>query len=236
MKRRAPVDLKLRPSRFESDPKKAYSVDQLSEIGAISIRWNQLESLIDFIATFILFNKNPFWLRLSVSSSLTANKKLDLLKECLKNAELLDDSAKQCIFDCFAVSEQCRKYRNAIIHHHIYDHDKGIGSFIDLDGSPHQILVSLEALSVLYLVLCKLLEELQEIDLLFRIETDAQTPGHFNKETGTFEKFGDEKLKRDIIPNHVKKIKKLQKSRIKIMCELPKFPDAGDIGKMNGSG
>ena len=33
MKRRTPDDLSLRPARFEFDPKKAYTTEQLAEIG-----------------------------------------------------------------------------------------------------------------------------------------------------------------------------------------------------------
>jgi hypothetical protein len=125
MKRRTPDDLSLRPARFEFDPKKAYTTEQLAEIGAITLKWNQIEAHIEFVATFILFTKSPFWLRFSINKTLGAKSKLNLLKECLKHAELLDDQATQCISDCFAQVEQCRAYRNAIIHHHIYDHEKG---------------------------------------------------------------------------------------------------------------
>ena len=69
-----------------------------------------------------------------------------LLKECVNHATLLDDNSKQCISDCFAQVEQCKAYRNAIIHHHIYDHEKGIGSYIDDSHSAYQILVSIDAL------------------------------------------------------------------------------------------
>ena len=33
MKRRPPEDLSLRPAKFEFDPKKAYTAEQLAEIG-----------------------------------------------------------------------------------------------------------------------------------------------------------------------------------------------------------
>jgi hypothetical protein len=54
--------------------------------------------------------------------------KLRLLNVCLDRSELLDDSVKRCIADCFTQVHQCRSYRNAIIHHHICGHEKGIGS------------------------------------------------------------------------------------------------------------
>jgi hypothetical protein len=232
MKRRAPSDLSLRPARFESDPKKAYTTEQLAEIGAITLKWNQIEAHIDFVGSFILFSKSPFWLRLSTDKTLSTKAKLNLLKECMKNATLLDDRSKQCIADCFAQVEQCRAYRNAIIHHHIYDHVKGIGKYIDESHAPYQILVSLDALKLLYGILCTLLDELREIDLLFRIETDAQSPGRLNTATGGFQSFDDDELRKKIIPEHTKRILALQKPR-KELQKLPKFPDADLIRAIN---
>lgn len=183
MKRRMPADLSLRPARFESNPKKAYTTEQLAEIGAIALKWNQIEAHIEFVASFIVFTKTPFWLQIYASKALGDKTKLNLLKECVSHATLLDDKSKQCITDCFAQIEQCRAYRNALIHHHIYDHEKGIGSYVDDSHSPYQILVSIDALTILYQILCSLLDELREVDLLFRIEMDAQRPGAFDEAT-----------------------------------------------------
>jgi hypothetical protein len=232
MKRRQPDSLSLRPARFEDDPKKAYTPEQLAEIGAIALKWNQIEATVEFIATFILCTKSPIWLRLSLNEKLSARLKLDLLKECLQHAELLDDKSKPHIADCFAQVEQCRGYRNAIIHHHIYDHKKGIGTFVDTKHSPHQILVSIDALTILYRILCALIEELREIDMLFRIETDAQRPGRFDKTTRQFHPFDEDKLRKDIIPQHIKRLVALQKTR-REMQKLPKFPDADLIRSLN---
>jgi hypothetical protein len=232
MKRRAPSGLRLRPGRFESDPKIAYATEQLAEIGAITLRWNQIEAHIDFVGSQILFAKSPFWLRLSTDKILSTKAKLNLLKECMKNAILLDDRSKRCIADCFMQVEQCRAYRNAIIHHHIYDHEKGIGSYIDESRSPYQILVSLDALKLLYGILRTLLEELREIDLLFRIETDAQRPGRLDTATGEFHYLDDDELRKKIIPEHTKRLLALQKSR-KELQKLPKFPDADLIRAIN---
>ncbi len=232
MKRRPPDDLSLRPARFESDPKKAYTKEQLAEIGAITLKWNQIEAHIEFIATWILFTKSPFWLQLSINKALSAKSKLNFLKECLKHSRLFDDKAQSCIADCFAQVEQCRAYRNAIMHHHIYDHEKGIGSYIDESHSPYQILVSIEALKALYGILCSLLDELREIDLLFRLETDAQRPGRLDKKTQKFHPLSDIELKKIVIPEHTKRILDLQKYR-KDLQKLPKFPDADLIRSMN---
>jgi hypothetical protein len=150
MKRKPPEDMRLRPAKFEFDPKKAYSPEQLAEIGAISLRWNQIEAHIDFVGSFILFNKLPFWLMVSTAKSLSNVRKLNLLKEYIGKATLFSESTKSHIADCLAQIEQCRAYRNAIIHHHIYDHERGIGAYFDDANSPYQILVSMEALEILY--------------------------------------------------------------------------------------
>jgi hypothetical protein len=233
MKRRVPSDLSLRPAMFESDPKKAYTTEQLAELGAITLKWNQIEAHIDFIGSFILFTKAPFWLQLSTDRALSTKAKLNLLRECVKNATLLDDGSKRCIEDCFSQVEQARAYRNAIIHHHIYDHEKGIGSYIDDSHSAYQILVSIDALKLLYGILCTLLDELREIDLLFRIETDAQRPGRFDKETGQFHSLDDDKLTNSVIPQYTKRILALQKSRNEFHKKLPQFPDADLVRSIN---
>jgi hypothetical protein len=232
MKRRAPRDLTLRPARFEFDPKKAYTAEQLAEIGAITLKWNQIEAHIDFIGSHILFPKSPVWLQIATHKALSTKAKLNLLKECVKHAQFFDNKSKHCITDCFAQIEQCRAYRNAIIHHHIYDHEKGIGSYIDESNSPYQILVSIEALKILYGILCSLLDELREIDLLFRIETDAQRPGRLDQTTEAFQHLSDDELRKKIIPEHTKRILALQKSR-KELQNLPKFPDADLIRDIN---
>ncbi len=232
MKRKPPANLGLRPVRIEFDPKKAYTVEQLAEIGAIAVRWNQIEAHIDFIGSFILFSKSPLWLQIEVGKKSSSNTKIGLLEKCLEKAELLDDKSKQCITDCFQQVKQCRSYRNAIIHHHIYDHEKGIGTYVDESSSPYQILVSIDALTALYGLLCALLDELRGIDLLFRIETDAQRPGKVDKATGTFQPFDADTLRKTIIPDHTKRILALQKTR-KELPKLPKFPDAELIRAMN---
>jgi hypothetical protein len=231
MKRIAPTELSLRPKKFEFDPKKAYSAEQLAEIGAIALRTNQIEAQIDFIGSHILFSKTPFWLQMATGNALNLAAKLDLLRECLNRSVLLDDRAKHCVSDCFAEVLQCRAYRNAIVHHYIYDHEKGIGTFIDQKKKAYQILVSLDALTTLYSIMCSLLDEVREVDMLFRIETDAQRPGRMDNNR-RFQKFDEAFLKSDVIPDIIKRILELQKAR-KVLHKLPHFPDADVIRSLN---
>ncbi len=231
MKRPPPSDLRLRPARFEFDPKKAYSAEQLAEIGAISIKWNQVEAHLDFICSHILFTKTPFWLRLSADRALNTQKKIELLEECVAHAELLDEKPKQYITDAFFHFKTYRSFRNAIIHHSIYDHEKGIGTYVDESKKPFQIMVSFEALRNFYNLICVLYSEIQQIDLLFRIETDAQRPGIFNERTHQFEPYPPKQLREHVIPELATKLLDLQKQR-KSLPPLPKFPDADLIRSM----
>ncbi len=232
MKRRVPKDPSLRPKVFEFDPKKAYTLEQLSEIGAIALRWNQIEAQLDFVGSFILFAKTPIWLRISIEKELSTNSKITLLKESLSHSTLLNSDARSCIEDCFAQIQKARGYRNAIVHHHIYDHKNGIGAFVDHSSSAYQILVSIDALKALYATLGILQEELRVIDLLFRIEMDAQRPGRWNKVTGTFEALSAAELTNDIIPPHITRLRALQRSR-RECYRLPKFPDADLLREIN---
>ncbi len=232
MKRRPPTDINYRPAKFESDPKKAYSTEQLAEIGAIALKTNQIEAHIDFIGSQILFAKAPFWLRIATDDALGLTAKLGLLRQCYERSTLLDDKTKSCIKDCFDAVLQSREYRNAIIHHHIYDHSQGIGTFIDHSKNSHQILVSLDALTTLYKLMCSLLDEVREVDMLFRLITGAQRPGKWNERTRVIDEFDDDLLKANIIPQHVERLTKLQRAR-KELYELPQFPDADLIKAMN---
>lgn len=232
MKRIPPTDFSLRPQRVEFDPKKAYSPEQLAEIGAIALRSNQIEAHIDFIGSHILFSRTPFWLQIATNNALGLKAKLSMLRECMERSTLLDDKTKHCINDCFAEVLQCRAYRNAIIHHHIYDHAQGIGTFVDDAKKSYQILVSFDALTTLYRIMCSLLDEVREVDLLFRMVTDAQRPGRMDEQTLVFSPFDDNYLKAKIIPHHLERLLKLQRTR-KELHKLPHFPDADLIRSFN---
>ena len=76
------------------------------------------------------------------------------------------------------------------------------------------------------------MEELREIDVIFRIETDAQRPGRSDRTTGEFRPFSIDELKEKILPEHRKRLVALQKARKKLP-KLPQFPDSDLIRSMN---
>jgi hypothetical protein len=90
----------------------------------------------------------------------------------------------------------------------------------------------LDVLSTLYNIICSLLEELREIDLLFRIETDAQRPGRMDERTREFIPLSLQDLRTRIIPDQTKRLEALQRSR-KALPELPRFLDADVIRELN---
>lgn len=231
MKRPPPMNLRLRPTRFEFDPKKAYSAEQLSEMGAISIKWNQIEAHIDFIGSHVLFAKSPFWLVLSVDRAIGTTRKIELLEECAAQSTFFNEKTKHCIADAFYHFKTYRSFRNAIIHHSIYDHEKGIGSFVDEQKKPHQIMVSLEALRNFYSRICVLHSELQQIDMLFRVEAEPHRFGNFNEAPGEFVPCKPQELRDRVVPEWTEKVVHLQKQR-KSLPPLPKFPDADLIRSM----
>lgn len=78
--------------------------------------------------------------------------------------------------------------------------------------------------------MCALQAELPDVDMLFRIETDAQRPGNLNHETGEFVPYPPTRLREQVIPELRKKLEALQKLR-KSLPPLPKFPDADLVRK-----
>ncbi len=135
MKRIPPKDLRLHPKRMEFDPKKAYQKQQLAELGAISIVWNQLEAQIDYLGSHILFRSSPFRVVLEVNKTVGLSGKIALLRTAASQAKILDEPAKKCVDIAFRGVAEYRTYRNAVIHHHIYDYKKGIATFLMIMGS-----------------------------------------------------------------------------------------------------
>ena len=226
MKRTPPKDLSLMPKRVEFDPKKAYQKKQLAEIGTVSIIWNQMEATIDFLGSHILFFTSPFYVKLGLVNALNLTSKIELLRVCAKHPKILDDKAKSCIESALLAVIEYRTYRNAVIHHQIYDHKKGIGLYINERGKPSQILVSFEALSALSKRLIILKQELIEIDLLFRLELSP--PGSIqisDPKTGKPVADLQRALREQAVPEQTRRVLRYQKERLSLP-QLPLFPDA----------
>lgn len=227
MKRNLPPFPQGRPSRFEFDVKKAFSLEQLAEIGAISVAWNQLEDLIDFL---MMVSFQTLFSSFKVFSEImdgikSRDSKIDILETHALESGILNDTAKKCIGETFYAFKDLRHYRNAVVHCRIFDHEKGIAVFIDPDSKPWQILVTKEALSGLYERLVLLRKELMEIDLLLRMAVVPARITVISDKTGSPEPDQPKALRERAVPDHTQKVLLHQKAR-KSLPPLPEFPDA----------
>ena len=71
-----PQPLGARPGRIEDDIKKALTTEQLAEIGAISLKFNQIESLVEFILVVIL-DVPPLLLNAVINAGLPAQRAIE---------------------------------------------------------------------------------------------------------------------------------------------------------------
>jgi len=166
MKRPQPRGAK--PGRVEHDIKKALTTEQLAEIGAISLKFNQIESVIEFILVVILDVPPPLWWEV-VRRINGIDGKLSVLRRYYEANEILTDEAKQCLKSALDAVAEYKKYRDLIIHCVPYDVDKGIGQHMTTKAEAVQILLTKEALGSLYERMCILNDELIHADLLFRL-------------------------------------------------------------------
>ncbi|MDR3419635.1 MAG: hypothetical protein P4L80_00040 [Xanthobacteraceae bacterium] len=157
-----------RPGRIEDDIKKALTTEQLAEIGAISLKFNQIESLVEFILVIVLDVPPPLWWEV-VRRINGMDAKLSILRRYYESNKILSDEAKECLKNTLDAVADYKKYRDLIIHCVPYDIDKGIGQHMTTKAEPVQILLTKEALGALYERLCILNEELNHADLLFRL-------------------------------------------------------------------
>jgi hypothetical protein len=157
-----------RPGRIEHDIKKALTTEQLAEIGAISLKFNQIESLVEFILLVIL--DLPPLLAWDVIRRINGmDAKLSILRRYYEANKILTEEAKACLKITLDGVADYKKYRDLIIHCVPYDIDKGIGQHLTTKAEPVQILLTKDALGGLYERLCILNDELIHADLLFRL-------------------------------------------------------------------
>jgi hypothetical protein len=160
-----------KPSRRSTDPKADYSKEQLAEIGAIAIVWNHIDDFVDWLLQICL--GGPIALMWAVGRSIgSVEAKLDLLTLAASRSRILNDEARACIGDSFSAIKKYKTYRDRIVHSVPYNVDLGIAHSMDRKAKMHQSLVTIEALSALYERMKLLLDELPEIDLLFRLSDE----------------------------------------------------------------
>jgi hypothetical protein len=173
MKRPQPKD--AQPGRRrEQNIKKAYSAEQLQEIGAIAITWNQLEWQVDFLLLIAL--DMPMGLWLPVAKRINGmDGKLQILRLRANQSEDLNDEGKDCVNQSLDAVAEYKTYRDAVVHSTPFNIEKGIAQQIGRRAETREILVTMNALTGLYERLIILQDELRDIDLLFRFVRAPET-------------------------------------------------------------
>lgn len=170
MKRPKPPN--ARPKRYEQNIRKAYTTEQLAEIGAIALLYNQLESFVDFMLLVVLHLPPSTWLPV-VKRINGMDGKLEILRRYAADSFILTDEAKQCVKNALDAIGEYKGYRDAIVHSIPFDVDQGIAQRIGSRAEVTQVIVQIDALKAVSQRMELLLREMQEIDMLFRLADQA---------------------------------------------------------------
>ena len=147
--------------------------------------------------------------------------KVDLLRRCAERSRILDDDAKKYIKITLDAVNEYKGYWDNLTHSMPFDINRGIVHTFKYGTEMTQTLVTQDALNGVYLRLKLLLDELRELDLLYRLAD----------ETGAFAVYPDERdpikrRRRRDVPIQTARLRECQKERLSLP-QLPQFPDEG---------
>jgi hypothetical protein len=217
MKRPQPPDAK--PGRYEHDIKKAYTAQQLAEIGAIALVWNQIDEFINFLLYIVL--RMPLGLWMPTTKRINGmDGKIEILRKRATQSKILNDDARAVIKLSLDAVMEYKGYRDAIVHSVPFDVDKGIAQRIGSRADVSQILLTIDALTAFYERLTLLLKELQEIDLLFRLADEVGAKAVYRRENVD----PLERRRTRDVPIQTVRAREHQKMRLSLP-PLPEFPD-----------
>jgi hypothetical protein len=218
MRRKQPRD--SRPGRRVEDPKQAYTPEQLVEVGAIVLIWNQIDAFVDFLIYVSL--RPPHLMFYDLARRISGIRaKVELLRLYAERSDILNADARKLIKITLDGVLDYKRYRDDIAHSVPYDIDKGIAHTFKYGTEMVQTLVTIEALNGLYQRLKMLLDELRDVDLLYRL----------SDEHGAFAVYPEEpdpvgrRRTRDV-PLQTARLRETQKRRLSLP-PLPNFPDEG---------
>jgi hypothetical protein len=214
-----PQPLNVSPKRQEPDIRKAYTTEQLAEIGAVALIWNQIETMVDFLLLIVLHIPVGSWL--DVTKRINGmDGKVEILRRYSDRNRIFTEEAKQCIKISLDAIGEYKGYRDAIVHSVPFDVDRGIAQTIGSRAKITQVLVRIDALTSLFERMKMLLRELQEIDLLIRCGDPEGAQAIYGG------KVPDPELQRRTkdVPLVTHSVKVFQQSRLSLP-PLPEFPD-----------
>lgn len=215
------------PGRRVEDPKQAYTSDQLAEIGGITLLWNSVEGFVDWLIKVAL--DLPLEVMWEVASRIAGMEaKIEILRLRAARSEILDDDARACIKLSLDAVGEYKKYRDNIVHSVPYDIDRGIAHRVNRRAELLQTLVTLEALTGLYQRMKLVLDELREVDLLFRL-ADERSPIVVRPAAG--KELDQLELRRRLaVPQQTARLRDRQQARLSLPL-LPLFPDEASVAE-----
>jgi hypothetical protein len=219
MSRKQPAS--SRPGRRVEDPKEAYTSEQLAEVGAIILLWNQAKSFIDWLI-YIAINP-PLYLFWDITRRFKGvAAKVELLRVAADRNEILTDDAKGMIKITLDGVIEYKRLRDNIAHSVPFDLDKGIAHTFKYGTDMTQTLVTMPALSGLYQRLSLLMEELREVDILYRIGHPDKRRRPMRVVSGRHEPLRE-------VDVQERSAQALHRRRERLsLTPLPEFPDEGE--------
>jgi hypothetical protein len=210
-----------RPGRRVEDPKEAYTNEQLAEVGAIILLWNQVETFLDWL---IYITTNPplylFWDVARRFKGVSA--KVELIRIAADRNKILTEDAKKLIKTTLDAVVEYKRLRDNIAHSVPYDLDKGIAHTYKYGTDMMQTIVTVPALNGLYLRLKLLMNELRDVDIMFRIGHPEERRRPFRIEHGRHEQ-----LRPQDVQERAMEALQRQKERLSLP-PLPEFPDESE--------
>jgi hypothetical protein len=207
-----------RPGRRVEDPKEAYTPGQLAEVGAIALIWNQIDNFLDWLLHIAL--KTPLMLHWELVRRIRGSyAKVELLRLAADRAKILTDEARECIKYTLDGVVECNRHRDNIIHSVPYDIDKGIARAFRHHNDMVQTLVTEGALTGLYQRMKLILDELREVDLLYRLADEEGAKAVYPEIRDPIAR----RHRRDV-PIQTVQAQARQQAR-KDLPPLPRFPD-----------
>lgn len=150
-------------NRRNDDVRLNLSHEQLAGIGAVAVAWNELEIFLHYLLGLSAGIPTPLWLEVSTRVNGLEGYVQIIRKGIALCASLLNLEKEEVI----ALMEKSldavldyKQYRDGVIHARVFDAPTGLGELVKRRGQKDEVLLTVEALSALYVRLVLLRKEL----------------------------------------------------------------------------
>lgn len=215
----------------QEDIKKTHSKKQLELLGAVALAWNQAERNLEY--TLCQGLDLPLTLWHPVAKRINGLEGIvSLVNLIAATSEVLDDDARHCISNTMSAFMECKGYRDAAIHSVPFS--RGTGVRVGRQAKSDQILLTKEALSMLYERIDVLRLELSALMVLYGWIAPPYLSGLRRLGRATKDPDPLRELRERDVPKYVARVQLRQKQR-QSLPPLPEFPDKPAAPSKRGS-